>query len=90
MRTRSAWLSCSRNPSLASLSQSAVDFWVLIYPSAIALGKISRVPVLCIGSTKPSLFKGRWKVRCSVLGFGDATVVFGFILKKNKNLLHTL
>lgn len=65
MRTQSAQLLCSRNPSLTSLSQSAVDFWVLIYPGAFALGKIFRVPVLqdSTGSTKPSLFKDRLKVR---------------------------
>lgn len=59
-------------PPLTGLSQSAEDFWVLIYPGAIALGKLFRVAVLqgSPGSTKPSLFKDRLKVRCSVLGFG--------------------
>lgn len=72
MRTLSGWLFCSRNPSLTSLSQSAVDFWVLIYPGAFALGQLFRAPVLqgSTGSTKTSLFKDRLKVRCSVLGFG--------------------
>lgn len=65
MSTQNGCLFCSRNLSLTRLSQSAADFWVLIYPVAIALGKLFRVPVLqgSTGSTKPSLLKDRLKVR---------------------------
>lgn len=57
MRTQSGWLFCSRDPSRASLSQSAADFWLLIYPGAVALGELVRVPVL-IAQIPPCLRTG--------------------------------
>ena len=82
MSTLSGRLFCCRNPHLTRLSQSAVAFWVLIYPVTIALRKLCRVPVLqgSTGSTKPSLFKDSLKVRCSVLSIGMQLWLFGLIL----------
>lgn len=72
MSTLSACLFCCRNPYLTRLSQSAVAFWVLIYPVTIALRKLFRGPVLqgYTSSTKPSIFKDHMKVRCSVFNTG--------------------
>lgn len=91
MSTLSGWLFRCRNPHLTSLSQSAVAFWVLIYPLTIALRKHFRVPVPqgSASSTEPSHFKDILKVRCSVLSIIGCRSAFLLIIKKKK-VLHTL